>query len=40
MASSDGGRSDEAEDDGHFVPAMVSGDMTKIAVIMKSWPVT
>ena len=26
MASSDGGSSDEGEDDGDFVPAVVSGD--------------
>ena len=27
MASNGGSRSDEGEDNGHFVPAMVSGDV-------------
>ena len=44
IASTDGGSSDEGEDDGDFVPAVVSGDeiegKTEIAINMKSWPAT
>ena len=44
IASSDGGSSDEVEDDGDVVPAVVFGDenegKTEIAINMKSWPAT
>ena len=44
IASSDGGSSDEGEDYGDVVPAVISGDenegKTEIGINMKSWPAT